>query len=456
MTTDHAYHAAPRHPKPDAARHDVCVVGTGYVGLVTGACLAELGHRVVCVDSDAKKISALRQGRIPIYEPGLDEIVARNRKAKRLTFTGSIREGMLHAGRRADVVFIAVGTPPRPDGSADLSAVEAVAAEVARHMTDYTVIVDKSTVPVETGDWVKKTVARINKKGVPYDVVSNPEFLAEGTAVKDFLHPDRVVFGVTSARAERAMREIYAGIDAPLLVTDVKSAELIKHASNSFLATKISFINAVSVLCEKVGADVSLVAQGMGLDRRIGSQFLRPGVGFGGFCFPKDLEAFHWISKQKGYDFAMLKDVKEINDFQKGWIPRKVSENLWNLEGKTIGLLGLAFKPNTDDMRFAPSIDIVAALVRRGVRIKAYDPVAMPRARALPELKRVRLCKDAYEAAKGADALAVVTEWPEFAKLDVKRIYRSMRNPLVLDGRNLFDPAALRAAGFTYCGVGRP
>ncbi|MBI4678837.1 MAG: UDP-glucose/GDP-mannose dehydrogenase family protein [Elusimicrobia bacterium] len=439
-----------------APRHNVCVVGTGYVGLVTGACLSELGHRVVCVDSDARKIAVLKAGRIPIYEPGLSEIVARGRSAKRLFFTGSIKEGLRHGGRRADVVFIAVGTPPRPDGSADLSAVEAVAAEVARHMTDYTVIVDKSTVPVETGEWVKRTVSRINKKGVPYDVVSNPEFLAEGTAVADFLSPDRVVFGVTSPRAEKAMREVYAGIDAPFLVTDVKSAELIKHASNSFLATKISFINAVSVLCEKVGADVELVAKGMGLDRRIGARFLRAGLGFGGFCFPKDLEAFHWISRQKGYDFAMLKAVKDINEHQKGWVMRKVCENLWNLEGKTVGLLGLAFKPDTDDMRFAPSLDIVSALTSRGVKVKACDPVAASRARELPEMKLVKFCKDAYETAKGADALTLVTEWPEFAKLDFRRIYKLMNNPLILDGRNLYDPAALRAAGFTYCGVGRP
>ncbi|MFA6317180.1 MAG: UDP-glucose/GDP-mannose dehydrogenase family protein [Elusimicrobiota bacterium] len=436
--------------------HNVCVVGTGYVGLVTGACLSELGHRVVCVDSDPRKIAVLKKGAIPIYEPGLSEIVQRSRKAGRLHFTGSIKEGLKHGGKRADVVFIAVGTPPRPDGSADLSAVEAVAAEVARHMTDYTVIVDKSTVPVETGEWVKRTVTRINKRGVPYDVVSNPEFLAEGTAVKDFLFPDRVVFGVTSPRAEKTMREIYGGIDAPILVTDVKSAELIKHASNSLLATKISFINAVAHLCEKVGADVELVAKGMGLDKRIGPHFLRAGVGFGGFCFPKDLEAFHWISKQKGYDFAMLKTVKEVNDLQKGWVMRKVSENLWNLSGKTVGLLGLAFKPNTDDMRFAPSIDIVKALVENGVKVKACDPVAAERARELPEFRRVKICKDLYEVAKGVDALALVTEWPEFAKLDFKRIYKLMANPLVLDGRNLYDPKALRAAGFTYCGVGRP
>jgi UDPglucose 6-dehydrogenase len=435
---------------------NICVVGAGYVGLVTGTCLAELGHRVVCVDSDPAKLKALKAKKIPIYEPGLDTLFQRNIKEGRLHFAASVEEGMLHKGKRAEVVFIAVGTPPRADGSADLSAVEAVAEAVAKSMRDYTVLVDKSTVPVETGEWVSKTMARHNKRGVPYDVVSNPEFLAEGTAMNDFLKPDRVVFGVTSPRAEAVMRKVYAGIKAPILVTDVKSAELIKHASNSFLATKISYINAVAAVCEKVGADVTLVAKGMGLDHRIGHQFLRPGLGFGGFCFPKDLEAFHWISKQKGYDFQLLKDVKEVNDFAKTWVLRKVEENLWNLEGKTVALLGLAFKPNTDDMRFAPSVDIVRMLKARGVRLRGYDPVSMPNAKALPALKGLVFCRDAYDCIKGADAMAVLTEWDEFRTLDLKRVHKLLRNPLILDGRNLYDPAAIRGAGFSYCSVGRP
>ena len=435
---------------------NVCVVGSGYVGLVTGTCLAELGHRVVCVDSDPRKLASLKAGKIPIYEPGLEELFARARKRGLLSFAGSVKEGLSHKGHRAEVVFIAVGTPPRADGSADLSAVETVAEEVARTMTDYTVIIDKSTVPVETGDWVSKTVSRFNKRGVPDDVVSNPEFLSEGTAVKDFLHPDRIVLGVTSPRAERVMRQVYEPIKAPVLVTDVKSAELIKHASNSFLATKISYINAVSVLCEKVGADITQVAHGMGLDKRIGPLFLRPGVGFGGFCFPKDLEAFHWISKQKGYDFQLLTAVKEINEHQKAWVLRKLEETLWNLEGKTVALLGLAFKPETDDMRFAPSVDIIRMLKQRNVRVRAADPVAVSRAKALPALKGVVFCKDAYECVKGADALALVTEWSQYRELDWKRILKLMRVPIVLDGRNLYDPARLRKAGFTYCGVGRP
>jgi UDPglucose 6-dehydrogenase len=436
--------------------HDICVVGAGYVGLVTGACLAELGHRVVCVDSDPAKLRSLKSGKVPIHEPGLDEVFKRVVKNGRLRFAPSVQEGLQSKGRRASVVFIAVGTPPRHDGSADLSAVEAVAETVAKHMTGYTVVVDKSTVPVETGHWVAKTIQRFNKDGVPYDVVSNPEFLSEGTAVRDFMSPDRVVLGVSSKRAEAVMREVYAPLKAPVLVTDVKSAELIKHASNSFLATKISYINAVSALCEKVGADVKLVAQGMGMDRRIGSMFLNAGIGFGGFCFPKDLEAFYWISRQKGYDFQLLKAVKEINEHQKGWVARKIEEKLWNLSGKTVALLGLAFKPDTDDMRFAPSIDVVRQLKEHGVKLRAFDPVSMDRAKALPEFKGVKLCKDEYEAVAGADAVAVLTEWKRFRELDLKRVKKAVRTPLILDGRNIYDPEKARALGFEYAGVGRP
>jgi UDPglucose 6-dehydrogenase len=426
------------------------------VGLVTGACLAEIGHRVVCVDSDPRKLKSLKSGKVPIHEPGLEALFRKNVRSGRLVFAGSVEEGLKFNGRRAAVVFIAVGTPPRHDGSADLSAVESVAETVAKHMDSYTIIVDKSTVPVETGEWVSRTVQRFNKSGTAYDVVSNPEFLSEGSAVKDFLHPDRVVLGVSSKRAEAIMRQVYAPLKTTVLVTDVKSAELIKHASNSFLATKISYINAVSNLCEKVGADVQMVAKGMGLDRRIGPMFLNAGIGFGGFCFPKDLEAFYWISKQKGYDFSLLKAVKEVNDHQKGWIARKIEEKLWNLEGKTVALLGLAFKPNTDDMRFAPSIDVAAQLKSRGVRLRAFDPVAAERAKELAEFKGVHFAKDAYDAVKGADALAVITEWPEFKTLDLKRAKRLMRTAVLLDGRNVFDPAAARAAGFEYAGVGRP
>lgn len=434
--------------------HDLCVVGTGYVGLVTGACLAELGHRVTCVDSDRAKVAALRAGRCPIYEPDLAPMLRRNAKAGRLRFTDSVSEGVRSGRRHAAAVFIAVGTPPRPDGSADLSAVETVAAEIARAMREYTVIVDKSTVPVETGEWVRRTVERANRLKVPYDVTSNPEFLSEGSAVRDFLQPDRLVLGVSSARAENVLREVYARIKAPVLVTDVKSAELIKHASNSFLATKISFINAVSRVCDAVGADVNLVAQGMGMDRRIGPQFLRAGLGFGGFCFPKDLEAFYWIAQKKGYDFKLLKEVAHINETQRAWVLKNVETELWNLPGKRVAVLGLAFKPETDDLRFAPSLEIIAALRAHRVRVAVHDPVAMPKAKAL--LKGVEFARDPYAAAKGADALVLMTEWRQYKDLDLRRLRRLMRTPVVLDGRNLYDPARVRAAGFNYRSVGRP
>ena len=432
----------------------VCVIGSGYVGLVTGACLAEIGHKVACVDSDRAKIRSLLAGRLPFYEPGLAQLVSKNVKDKRLSFCYSVAEGMGGRGRPAEIVFICVGTPPRADGSADLSYVEAVAEEIAKTLSDYTLIVEKSTVPVETGDWVRKTIERFNRRKVPFDVASNPEFLSEGRAVEDFLHPDRIVIGVASKRAERGLQELYAPLKAPLVSTDVHSAELIKHASNSFLATKISFINAVANVCERVGADVAEVARGMGLDRRIGPQFLKAGLGFGGSCFPKDLEAFRWISEKKGYDFKLLKLVQDINDQQRHWVLKKVEEELWNLEGKTVGLLGLSFKPETDDLRCAPSLDIIKALQGRRVKVAAYDPVAMPKAK--PALKGVRFARDAYDLAKGLDALVIVTEWPAFKELDYKRIYGLMRHPILLDGRNLLEPAKLRDLGFSYRAVGRP
>ena len=433
---------------------DICMIGAGYVGLVSGACLAEIGHRVVCVDSDPKKISMLERGVMPIYEEGLERVVAKNVKAGRLFFSGSIKEGMNHKGRRAEAVFIAVGTPPREDGSADLSAIERVAEEIARNMSDYTVIVEKSTVPVETCEWIHKTVTRHNKKHIPFDVASNPEFLREGTAVGDFLKPDRVVLGCPSDRCEALMRRIYRPMKgAQALVTDVKSAELIKHASNSFLAAKISFINAVAAVCEKTGADVEMVAKGMGMDKRIGMSFLKAGIGFGGFCFPKDLEAFYWLSHRKGYDFELLKAVKDINDAAKMWIVRKTQDELWNLEGKTVAVLGLAFKPETDDMRFAPSIDIIAEFGKLGAKVRAYDPVSQENAKAV--IKGIYFAKDAYDCAAGADCLCLVTEWPQFAKLDMKKVMSLLKHPIVIDGRNLYHPAKMRELGFTYKSVGR-
>ncbi|MFA5161954.1 MAG: UDP-glucose/GDP-mannose dehydrogenase family protein [Elusimicrobiales bacterium] len=432
---------------------NICVVGTGYVGLVTGACLAEAGHRVVCVDSDKSKISALKKGKIPFYEPGLGEIVLRNAKAGRLFFLGSISEAMNYKGHAAQVVFIAVGTPPRSDGSADLSFVERVAQETAAHMRGYTVIAEKSTVPVETGEWVIKTVSRFAPKGVEFDIVSNPEFLSEGRAVEDFMKPDRVVVGVSSPRAAEVMKAVYAPFKCPVLITDVKSAELIKHASNSLLAAKISFINSVANVCERTGANVEDVARGMGMDRRIGPHFLRAGIGFGGFCFPKDLEAFYWISKQKGYDFELLRAVKDVNEDQKLWPVRRAEEELWNLGGKTVALLGLAFKPDTDDMRFAPSIDIIRALHERGAKVRACDPVAQ--ANAAKVIKGVKFCKDAYDCARGADCLMVITEWAQFRELDLKKLRAALRHPVVIDGRNIFDPDKMRALGFVCRSVGR-
>lgn len=434
---------------------NICIVGAGYVGLVSGACLAEVGHRVVCVDSDPAKIRMLEKGVMPIYEADLERVVKKNVKAGRLHFANSIKDGMHHGGHRAEAVFIAVGTPPREDGSADLSAIEKVSEEIARDMTDYIVIVEKSTVPVATCDWIIKTVKRHNKKNLPFDVASNPEFLREGTAVWDFLEPDRIVVGVSSKEAEALMRRVYKPMKgAPIVVTSVKSAELIKHASNSFLSTKISFINAVANVCERTGANVEDVARGMGLDKRIGPAFLKAGIGFGGFCFPKDLEAFYWLSAQVGYDFALLKSVKDINESQKMWLLKKIEEELWNIEGKTVALLGLAFKPETDDMRFAPSIDIVRELLKRGAKVRAYDPVSQENAKKC--IKGIYFAKDAYDCAKDADCVCLVTEWKEFAKLDQGKLQAALKHPIMVDGRNLYDPAKMREMGWSYKSVGRP
>jgi UDPglucose 6-dehydrogenase len=427
----------------------VAVVGTGYVGLVTGACLAELGHSVVCVDNDRKKVRTLLKGGIPIYEPGLEAVVRRNRRAGRLAFTDRIQEGL----KKAEVVFIAVNTPPLPNGEADLSYVEAVARQVAQNMRRYTIVVEKSTVPVETGEKIKQTMRLYGSRRGEFDVASNPEFLREGTAVHDFLHPDRIVIGVESKRAETALRELYAPLKAPVLVTDIKSAELIKHSSNSFLAMKISFINAVANVCERVGADVTRVAEGMGHDPRIGKDFLRAGIGFGGSCFPKDLNAFVKMAERVGYDFELLKSVQRVNARQREWVLERLKKALWNLKGKTVAVWGLAFKSDTDDLRNAPAVDIIRELQDEGCHVRAYDPVAMGKARRL--LKKVRFCRDAYDAARGADAVVVATDWKEFKSLDLKKVKSLVRTPVLLDGRNIFDPAAVTRMGFEYQGVGR-
>ena len=428
---------------------NVCVVGCGYVGLVTGACLAEIGHRVRCIDNDRNKVGALVSGKIPIYEEGLDHIVSRNVKKKRLSFAYTLAEGMADA----QVVFIAVGTPPRPDGSADLTFIETVARDIASHLKRYTVIAEKSTVPVETGEQVGRTIMRYNRLKVPFDVVSNPEFLKEGTAVRDFLKPDRIVVGAKSERARKVMLDLYAPLKTRIVMTDLKSAEIIKHASNSFLATKISFMNSVARVCERVGADVLQVAEGMGLDPRIGRAFLHAGIGFGGFCLPKDLEAFYYISHRVGYDFDLLRAVKEVNDQQRVQFVKKIEDAVWILKGKTIAVLGIAFKPHTDDIRFAPALDIIERLQALGAQIKAYDPVAMPKAEAV--VHNVVFCKNAYEAASGSDCLALVTEWPEFKDLNFLRIKRTMSHPVLVDGRNLYDGARMKALGFDYHGMGR-
>jgi len=425
------------------------IIGTGYVGLTTGACLAEVGHRVVGVDNDAAKIETLRSGGMPIYEPGLEELVHRNVAAGRLRFTTSIAEGV----RESEVVFIAVPTPPRPDGSVDMSFIEKVAREIAAALTDYRIVVDKSTVPVKTGDQVAETIKRYNKAGVDFDVVSNPEFLREGFAVQDLMKPDRIVIGVRSPRPVAAMRAIYAPFDAPMIVTDINSAELIKHASNSFLALKISYANALAVLCEATGANIQEVTQGIGMDPRIGRRFLQAGLGFGGSCFPKDLSAFIKIAEQVGYDFRLLKEVQRINAEAMDRFVKKITDTLWVLKGKTIGVLGLAFKQNTDDVRSSPAIELCHRLLREGARLRVHDPRAMAKARAvLPEATYV---EDMNAVAEGCDALVVATEWEEFKKLDLERARKALSHPILFDGRNLFDPQEMQRLGWVYKSVGR-
>ncbi|MEI6357228.1 MAG: UDP-glucose/GDP-mannose dehydrogenase family protein [Verrucomicrobiota bacterium] len=430
----------------------LCIIGTGYVGLVTGACFAEVGHTVVCVDADAKKVALLRSGGIPIYEPGLEEVVRRNVASGRLSFTGSTAEGVA----ASEVVFIAVPTPPQADGSVDMSYIEAVAREVAASLTAYRIIVDKSTVPVKTGEKVTETIKRYCPAGVDFDVVSNPEFLREGFAVDDLMKPDRIVVGVSSSRPVAAMRELYAPFDAPVIVTDTNSAELIKHAANSFLALKISYANALSVICDAAGANIQEVTRGMGLDNRIGTRFLNAGLGFGGSCFPKDLSAFIHISEQLGYDFRLLKEVQQINADQMARFVKKIQDTLWVLKDKRIGVLGLAFKQNTDDVRTSPAIELCQRLAKEGAHLRVSDPQAMEKAKALlPPSAAMEYVDDMDAVAEGCDALVIATEWPQFTRLDLARAKRSMRTPIIFDGRNLFDPAEMKRLGFIYKSVGR-
>jgi len=426
------------------------IMGAGYVGLVTGACFADLGIEVICADNDEEKIKLLNSGKIPIYEPGLEEIVKKNSSNGRLTFTSDIKEAV----KASEVIFICVGTPPREDGSADLTAIEKVSRVIAENMDSYKLVVEKSTVPVETGEWVKKTINAFKKKDCEFDAASNPEFLREGSAIKDFMNPDRVVIGVESERAEKILRELYGPLDTKIVVTDIKGAEIIKHASNSFLATKISFINALSNICEKTGADINAVAEGIGFDSRINKHFLKAGIGFGGSCFPKDLKAFIHISESLGYPFDMLKEVDKINEKQKELAFQKITKMLWNLPGKTVAVWGIAFKPDTDDIRSAPSIDIMNRLIEGGAKIRAFDPAAMEKAKE--ELgDKIVYCDDIYEAAEGADCVILMTEWNEFKEVDWDRIKKTMTQPAILDGRNIYDPKKLKDMGFKYMGIGR-
>lgn len=428
---------------------NICIIGSGHVGLVTGACLADFGNEVTCMDDDVKKIDDLGKGLIPFYEPELEQIVRRNVDHGRLRFSSSVAESV----NQAEVVFICVGTPQRPDGTADLSFVEVAAKRTAEVMDGYKVIVDKSTVPVKTGSWVKRTMKLNNRCKQDFDVISNPEFLREGKAVYDVMHPDRIVIGVESERALNIMKKLYKPLNAPMIVTNIETAELIKHASNAFLALKISYINAVANICEAVGADVTKVAEGMGLDKRIGRAFLDAGIGYGGYCLPKDVAAFIKMAEEVGYDFKLLRAVEEVNAYQCHQVIKKTKELVWNLSGKTIGILGIAFKQNTDDMREAPAIDIIGKLLEENVQIKAYDPQAMGNSRTI--FPDIQYCKDAYEVAEGSDALVIITEWDEFKKLDLVRIKELLRQPIIIDGRNLFQPDEMNRLGFMYQGVGR-
>jgi UDPglucose 6-dehydrogenase len=425
----------------------ICLVGTGYVGLVTGACFADLGHDVVCVDIVEEKVQKLRGGQIPIHEPGLEEVVQRGLDAGRLRFTTDIAEGVVHA----QFVFICVPTPPAEDGSADLSYVEQASIDIAAHIGDYKVIVNKSTVPIGSSRLVERIIRERLPAQIEFDVASNPEFLREGSAVFDFMHPDRVVIGTDSERAAGLLAELYRPLGAPLIVTDSVTAEMIKYAANAFLATKISFINAISNICDAVSADVKDVALGMGYDARIGFEFLKPGPGFGGSCLPKDCRALISVAEKNGYDFGLLRGVLDVNDAQTKVISAKVERLLGDLDGKLIAAWGLAFKPNTDDIRYSPSLTVIRDLLERGARVRAYDPVVD----ASVPLDGVERATGPMEAVEGADALILLTEWNEFRWLDFSRVRDVMAHPIVVDARNFLDPHLLRQLGYTYEGVGR-
>jgi UDPglucose 6-dehydrogenase len=429
---------------------NICVIGCGYVGLVTGAVFADLGNEVVCVDVVEEKIQQLNNGIMPIYEPGLQEMVQRNLADRRLAFSISLEIGM----DKAEIIFICVGTPPKENGETDLSQVEAAARGIARYLRRYTVIVNKSTVPVGTGDLVREIIEQNRRRDVDFDVVSNPEFLREGSAVQDAIAPDRIVIGAPSKHVAMKLLELYATLGRPMLITDVHSAEMIKYASNAFLATKISFINAIANICEACGANVDDVARGIGCDPRIAPDFLSAGLGFGGSCFPKDVESLVHTAMQFGYDFTLLRSVLEINRDRVEHFVEVIRHGLGDLDGKTIGLLGLAFKPNTDDMREAKSIEIIAKLLSAGAHIKTYDPAAMENARRI--FPNITYCQSAYQTAEEADALVIVTEWREFKLLDMEKLRKLMKRPLIFDGRNIYNIERMVAAGFDYFSIGRP
>ncbi len=429
---------------------NISIIGTGYVGLVSGTCLAEIGHQVICVDNNPAKIEMLQRGKSPIYEPGLEKLIAKNKKAGRLSFTRNISEAV----QKSDVVFIAVHTPTKENGETDLQYVENVSREVAGAMDGYKVIVSKSTMPVSTGQKIKEIVAKFAPKGMSFDIVSNPEFLKEGAAIEDFLKPDRIVIGVESKKAENIMRQVYAPIKSPVIFTSIESAEIIKHACNAFLATKISFINAIANICERNSADVAQVAMAMGLDERIGAQFLKAGIGFGGSCFPKDVSAFINVARKSGYDFDLLKEVKAINKKQRELFLQKIIANVPDLKGKNIAVWGLSFKPDTDDMREAPSIDIIEGLLKKGAIIKAYDPVAMGKAREVFGGK-IAYGGSAKEALKESDALVICTEWKEFKNMRPVEMKKMMKGGKIFDGRNIFLPGKMKALGFEYYSIGR-
>ena len=427
----------------------VCIIGTGYVGLVTGACLADLGNDVICVDNNESKIEMLNDNRIPIYEPGLKEMVSNAKEAGRLSFTTSISDGV----KASQIIFIAVSTPPKSDGSADLSAVANVARTVAENLNGYKVVVDKSTVPVKTGEKVADTIKRYAGPDAEFDVVSNPEFLREGSAIYDTMNPDRIVIGTSSPKAADLLKRLYQPLKSEVIVTDINSAELIKHAANSFLATKISFANALGRICDLSGANVIEVTRGVGLDNRVGAKFLNAGVGYGGSCFPKDVSAFIAISQELGYEFELLREVEKINAEQADYFFEKIRQTLWILEGKQVGVLGLAFKPNTDDMRNAPAVVIVKKLLEEGAQIRAYDPKAMEKAKE--ELPGIQYCSNPYEVAEGSEAILILTEWNEFKEMDLDRIRGLLTHPTIIDGRNIYDPEVMQEKGFTYVSIGR-